>query len=945
MSENFEDFLKRIGSKWQKIWEEEHTFEADPDPIRPKFFLTFPYPYVNGSVHLGHGYTIMKADFLARFKRMNGYNVLFPQGFHATGEPIAGMAKRLAQGDEGQIRMITAFGIPKKDISKFYDPVHIVKIFVEMMENDLRSVGTSVDWRRKFITTTITPTYSRFIEWQYETLRANNRVTLGTHPVIFCPSCRSPTGDHDRLEGQGASVQEFTMVKFRYNKAFFPAATLRPETTFGVTNMFLHPDVEYVKAQVDEEIWIVAKEALAKIGDQGHTVSIISEHKGRDFIGKTLRNPLTDHEFPILPATFVDPSAGSGVVMSVPSHAPVDWVAIKNLKDDPQALSQYGIAPEVIDSIEPISLIALEGYGEHPAIEIVEKMGITDQNDPKVEEATKIIYKREFHTGFTKELTGKYAGTSVRDIKDILTRDFTESGIGTPVYETSAPVSCKCGTPCHVKVLSEQWFLKYGDPGWKELTHMYVNEMTFFPPEARASFDYTIDWFVDKACARKSGLGTPLPWDKDWIVETLSDSTIYMSYYTISHYFNTGRITIDNAGNSFFSYLFKSEGDPSTVAKENGISEDLLETLKDEFEYWYPIDIRLSGKDLVMNHLTFCLFQHAALFRPEHQPQAMSVNGFMSFQGQKMSKSLGVLTPLSEAVETYGADLARLGLLGAGEGLDDTNFIEKEVRGAQRWLETLYRYSTMQIKSDEWSHIDDWLQSRLQDHIEAARGYAEDLKTRSYVQTCFFDLLNDIRWYIRRAEKLGPAFSIAIKAIVQMMNPVVPHLCEEIWSSWKNGEHLTFHAFPESDSSKKDLVAEDREKYLRDLMDDIEKIKQATKISSFDKMAIHVADPWKYVVYNIATSDIPRTEIIKKAMQEPVVKEQGKEAAKYVQKLQREFPRARRFDQKEEFVTLQGAKKFLEENYGCEVSLEYAHESSDPRAKLAEPFRPAITLA
>ncbi|MFQ5981271.1 MAG: class I tRNA ligase family protein, partial [Candidatus Heimdallarchaeota archaeon] len=78
MSETFEDVLKRIGNKWQKIWEEEHIFEADPDPTRPKFFLTFPYPYVNGSVHLGHGYTIMKADFLARYKRMTGYNVLWP---------------------------------------------------------------------------------------------------------------------------------------------------------------------------------------------------------------------------------------------------------------------------------------------------------------------------------------------------------------------------------------------------------------------------------------------------------------------------------------------------------------------------------------------------------------------------------------------------------------------------------------------------------------------------------------------------------------------------------------------------------------------------------------------------------------------------------------------------------------------------------------------------
>jgi leucyl-tRNA synthetase len=418
-----------------------------------------------------------------------------------------------------------------------------------------------------------------------------------------------------------------------------------------------------------------------------------------------------------------------------------------------------------------------------------------------------------------------------------------------------------------------------------------------------------------------------------------------MAYYTISHHFNAGRITVDNAGNSFFSYIFRSEGDPSTVAKENGISEELLETLKEEFEYWYPMDIRLSGKDLVMNHLTFCLFQHAAIFRPEHQPQAMSVNGFLAVQGQKMSKSRGVMTPMSQAIETYGADLARLGLLAAGEGLDDAIFIEKEVRGVQKWLETLYRYSKLRADSDEWTHIDFWLQSRFQDHIETARSYAEELKTRSYVQTCFFDLLNDIRWYIRRSEKLGPAFSIALEAIVQMMNPVVPHLCEEIWDSWGKKTGLTFQEFPESDSSKKNPAAEDKEKYLRDLMDDIEGIKQATKISSFDKMAAYVADLWKYKVYDVAASNIPRNEIIKKAMQDPDVKKHGKEVTKYVQKLQREFPRARFFDREEEYKTLLEAEKFLAKAYGCEIVIEYAKDSSDRRAKFAEPFRPAITLA
>ncbi len=944
MTEDFDDFIKRTGKKWQDIWDKEKTFEADPNPTRPKFFLTFPYPYVNASVHLGHGYTVLKADFLARYKRMNGYNVLFPQGFHATGEPIVGMAKRLVEGDESQLRILRMSGISEDEIPKFHDPLHIVKTFVPMMEGDLRSIAVSVDWRRKFVTA-ITPSYSKFISWQYETLHKNGRVGIGSHPVVYCPKCDSPTGDHDRLEGEGATVQEYTLLKFSFEDAIMPAATLRPETIYGVTNMYLHPDANYVKAKVDDEKWIVSKEAFTKISEQGYNTEIITEHKGREFIGKTCKNPVTDHEIPIFPAVFVDPTNGSGVVMSVPSHAPVDWVVIKNLKDNPESLIEYGISPDVINSLKPISLITVEGYGEHPAIEIIEEMGITDQKDPQVEIATKTVYKKEFHTGFTKEITGKYAGTPVKEIKDILIEDFTESRIVSPLYETSEPVVCRCGTPNYVKVLSEQWFLKYGDPGWKQLTQMNLEEMAFYPPEIQSTFSHAIDWYNNKACARKSGLGTPLPFDKDWIVETLSDSTIYMAYYTLSHFFNSKLITAEQATSNFFSYIFQNEGDPQTITEETNISEELLERIKGEFEYWYPMDIRLSAKDLVMNHLTFCLFQHTAMFKPEHQPQAYSVNGYMSFEGQKMSKSKGLFTPLSSAVEIYGVDLTRLGLLQAGEGLDDAKFIEKEVRASRRWLEMLYKYSNKKTTTDQWHHLDKWLISRLQGHIEAAIGHAENLRTRSFIQVSLFDILNDMRWYLRRSKDIGPAFETTLKTSILLLNPVVPHFSEEIWESWDEKERLTFKKFPETDESKKELKTEEKEQFLRDLMEDIEKIKQATKMISFDHLALYVAEPWKYKVFSIATSDVPRTELIKSIMKDPEIKKQGSMAVKYAQKLQREFPRSRLFDQTEEYEALDNMKSFLEETYNCKISITHAKDAIDKRAKLAEPYRPAITLS
>ena len=96
------------------------------------------------------------------------------------------------------------------------------------------------------------------------------------------------------------------------------------------------------------------------------------------------------------------------------------------------------------------------------------------------------------------------------------------------------PVRCRCGTECVVKLLNDQWFINYGDKRWKDIAHECVNKMDITPEEIRQEFNYVIDWLKERACARKSGLGTKLPWDQDWIIESLSDSVIYMAYYIIA---------------------------------------------------------------------------------------------------------------------------------------------------------------------------------------------------------------------------------------------------------------------------------------------------------------------------------------------------------------------------------------------------------------------------
>ncbi|RLF92773.1 leucine--tRNA ligase, partial [Thermococci archaeon] len=115
---------KSVEEKWQRKWEEAKVFEADPDE-REKFFITFPYPYMNSAPHIGHAYTLSRVDVIARFRRMLGYNVLFPFAFHATGATIYGVAERLRKGDEDQKRALLVAGLPEEEIENFKDPVYI----------------------------------------------------------------------------------------------------------------------------------------------------------------------------------------------------------------------------------------------------------------------------------------------------------------------------------------------------------------------------------------------------------------------------------------------------------------------------------------------------------------------------------------------------------------------------------------------------------------------------------------------------------------------------------------------------------------------------------------------------------------------------------------------------------------------------------------------------
>ncbi|MEM3577157.1 MAG: leucine--tRNA ligase [Candidatus Bathyarchaeia archaeon] len=965
------EFLKKIEEKWQKRWEEAKIFEANPDPAKPKYFITVAYPYPNSPQHIGHARTYTLADVHARYMRMRGYNVLLPMAFHYTGTPVLAMAKRLAENDEELIKdFVNVYKIPKEKLKELTDPLNMARYFHQEIKEGMKKIGFSIDWRREF--TTIDPQYNRFIEWQFEKLREKGYITRGSHPVGWCPKCGNPVGQHDTVGDVEPEIGEFTIIKFKKGETIFPTATLRPETVFGVTNIWVNPKAKYVKATVDGEEWVVSQEAAEKLTYLNHKVKVIETFEGKSLIGAYVENPVTKNKIIILPAEFVDPKNATGVVMSVPGHAPYDLVALENIKKASGMLKEYDIKPEEVETIKPVSLIEVPDYSEIPAADVVKKMGIQDQTDPKLEDATKEVYRHEFHNGKMKSNTGKYCGLTVAEAKDKVKQDIVAEGKATTMYELlNRPVKCRCGTECIVKIFEDQWFIDYGNPQWKVLAHKNLEKMEILPEEMRKEYEHVIDWLHEKACARKSGMGTRLPWDKDWIIESLSDSTIYMAYYTIARHIKEGNVGAAQLTNEVFDYVFLGKGNAKEITEKTGLKQETLEKMREEFLYFYPLDSRHSAHELIPNHLTFMIFNHTAIFPENLWPRQIVTNGHVLMEGAKMSKSFGNIIPLREGLEKYGADPIRLSVLGTAELLQDADFSPAVARAMRERLERIHKFianftkETHEQRKTSLSALDKWMLSRLQWHIKRTTEAMEKLAVRKAIQTILYELDQDFQWYQRRmTEANNGAASYVISEIlnaqIRMLAPVAPHVCEELWEMLGGENFVSTASWPTPDESKIDIEAEEKETLIMSVLEDTFNIVKATNITP-TKVYYYAAAPWKWRIYQRALAKsvgakISQKDLMKELMEDTELKAKAEKVAKFLSQILDDvnrLPEERKqrliqIKKIDEYQTLKGAEKFFKKELKAEIYIysEEGPECYDPkkRAQQAKPFRPAIYI-
>ncbi len=952
-----------IEKKWQRKWQESHIFHSDPND-KNKIFITVAYPYPSGAMHIGHGRTYTVPDVYARFKRMQGYNVLFPMGWHVTGAPVVGIAKRIRRNDQWTIDIYkNIHKVPEQELKKFTDPNYIVEYFSSEYHDVMTRMGYSIDWRREF--KTLDPHYQKFIEWQFRKLREKGLVRIGEHPVKYCPECENPVGDHDLLEGEGVGINELTMIKFELDGDYLIAATFRPETLFGATNLWLNPTSEYIRVKVENENWIIAKKAYDNILNQKNDISIVSDVTADDIIGKYVKNPLTGEKHIVLPASFVDPEYATGVVYSVPGHAPADLIALMDLKKDVKELEKYGISDEVM-KIEAVGIIELEGFGQVPADGMIKQFNVKNQNDPNLKEATNEIYKLEHAKGVMGESTGKYKGLRVSEAREEIIKLLKDEKKGDVLFEfAERPVICRCGTKCVVKILDDQWFLKYSDESWKESTYQCLDSMNIIPEEVRSNFKYYIGWLQDWACSRRIGLGTKLPWNKEWLIEPLSDSTIYMAYYTIAKYMKD--IDPEDLNDQFFEELFL--GSSESGFSRNNLGAELSKQMKDEFNYWYPLNWRLSAKDLVGNHLSFHIFHHSTIFPRNKWPEGIVVFGMGLLEGHKMSSSKGNIVMLEDAIETYGSDVIRLFLMSSAEPWQDFDWRESEVKGTSKRLEWFWEFSERieklygskiclenhKIPPKVEKPINQWMLAQVNMRIRDATQALEGFQTRKALQDAFFIFKKDIDHYFYRIEhefedetarqEIAEILAYILNVWIRIMVPFTPHSCEEMWERYGGHGLVSTAQWPEYNDELIDEKVQKGEEIVHGLSQDINEIKKVIKIKP-KKIHVYVAPQWKWELFDIA-NQIGKPDI-GKIMQEAIkqnVHDNKKEIAEFAKKIGKEITKVKYACNIDEYSALKNAIEFLSREADAEVVI-YDKPTYDPqnKSKNAMPYKPAIFI-
>ena len=931
---------KKIQRKWQKKWQEAELGKASLQKNKEKFMMIFAYPGVSGYLHVGHMRGFSYTDAICRYERLNGKEVLFPVGTHASGNQALGFANKVKNKDQTWLTYLKNNGCSQETIKELVDPKKVVEYFNQVYINDYwKKFGFLCDWDR--FTCTTYPDYEKFIQWQFKKLQQKDLLVQKPYFATACvthgPVAVDPS-ETDISKGGTAEKNEYTLLKFKINTDYLVAATLRPETIYGQTNLWVNPEANYVKVEVEGENWIMSREAAEKLKYQKDDVLLKEDINILNLLGKKALAPGVEREIIILPSSFCNPDVGSGIVTSVPSDAPYDYIALKELQEDQDLCKKYNLDINKIRAIQLIPIIKTKNYSDFPAKEIVENLNIKSLQDPKLEIATKEIYKAGFHTGVMMDTCDKFSGKRVEEAKELMKAELIEQGKADIFYDLSEEVICRCGGKVIIKRIDDQWFIKYSDAELTERSKEQAKEMQIYPKEYYENISNVLDWFQDRACARLGKwLGSKFPFDDKWTVEPISDSTLYPAYYIVSKFIENKTLKVEDLTEEFFDYVFLAKGTPQENWKE----------VKDEFDYFYPLDINLGGKEHKTVHFPVFLMNHVAILPENKWPKGILVNWWVTGKGSKISKSKGGAVPIPDAIEKYGVDAMRLYYSHIGSPHVDVIWDEEIVFNYKATLERTYLLVEDLKKLDgKKKSVDDWLISRINKNIKNINKAMKTYQLRDLASITYYSIYDDLRWYVRRGGENKKIISEVLNTWTKLMNPITPHLSEEL----NEQELVSASEWPKYNQEKISLAAEAGEELVKNTIEGMRNVLKLAKLEKPKAYTLFISEPWKYELFNLLAQELKVTrnvgEVMKKVMEVEGLKIKGKEISKLVPAIVKDPSKLPSIvtSQEEELKTMQEAREFLEKEFNCEVEILLGNESPHPKAKSAVPGKVGILV-
>jgi leucyl-tRNA synthetase len=514
------------------------------------------------------------------------------------------------------------------------------------------------------------------------------------------------------------------------------------------------------------------------------------------------------------------------------------------------------------------------------------------------------------------------------------------------------PVYCRCGTKVIVKIVDDQWFINYGDRNWKEKVKEMFPDVGIYPEKLRRTFENLIEWIDLRAAERSQGLGTKFPFAEGFIIESLSDSTIYMCFYTFVHVLRAEKITPEQLKPEFLDYVILGQGTAAGASASTGITELTIQKCRDSFEYWYSNTSRHSAPDLVPNHLTMYIFNQVGLLKSANWPKQIVVNGLVDYEGEKMSKSLGNIVPLVDGIAKYGADPLRFIEMASADLDTNTEFSPEGISSVHYRNDFLYKcvMSLPQFKSKELKHIDYWLYSKLNSKIKYATMQMDSINLKNAYTEIYYNSVNELKRYAERNGDNAIVLRDFLESITLMLAPAMPHVAEEFWSMLGKSTLVAQERWPEVNEQMinpdEELVEEIIDDTISDIKQSIELTSKITanKGKSVREIRIILSDPWKLEAYNMLAESKNMAAVIGSSEFGGIDRTAlSKFAGQFAKRINMLVPK-RELDNELLVKAFIATSESMASKFNAKIVIEQEADSKSGRASRALPEKPSIDL-